>query len=269
MPYYHVYIHEADEVYELDFSKEKLEECIVEPYLTGKEFMCGGSPIDPFEVEKIKISRTEQPSSALISRIKAKPDFVSWIGVETYVVDEGIDVTREFITHPPIKQKKTLIRKKHQPIASSLSKDVFIVHGRDNKPKLELARFLEKELGLNAIILHEQPDKGRTIIEKLEDESLDVGYAFVILTPDDMGGPIIEGNKVKSIRPRARQNVILESGYFMGLLKRNRVCCLYKGDIELPSDMSGIIYKPFRESVKECFHDIVKELKAAGYKIKM
>ena len=77
------------------------------------------------------------------------------------------------------------------------------------------------------------------------------------------------GNKGNSLRPRARQNVILESGYFMVLLKRNRVCCLYKGDIELSSDMSGIIYKKFQESVKERFHEIIKELKAAGYEIKI
>ena len=69
------------------------------------------------------------------------------------------------------------------------------------------------------------------------------------------------------MKKQARQNVVLEFGYFMGLLSRDRVCCLYKGDIELPSDMHGIVYIPFKESVSEVKDKIVKELKAAGYNI--
>ena len=67
------------------------------------------------------------------------------------------------------------------------------------------------------------------------------------------------------VRMRARQNVVLEFGYFMGLLGRDKVCCLYKGDIELPSDMHGIVYVPFKESVNEVSDKIIKELKAADY----
>jgi len=125
-----------------------------------------------------------------------------------------------FIKHPP-EEKEVLEEEK-----KVLSENIFIVHGRDEKPALELARIVEKDLGLNSIILHEKPDKGRTIIEKLEDESLEVGYAFVILTPDDAGNLIEKFNEGK-LTYRARQNVVLEFGYFMGLLGRNRVCCLH------------------------------------------
>lgn len=157
-----------------------------------------------------------------------------------------------------------------KPIAG---KNVFIVHGKEDKPKLELARMLEK-LGFNVIILSEQPDKGRTIIEKLEQETIDIGYAFVILTPDDVGME----RKIKAepekfqdagLHYRARQNVILELGYFIGKIGRNRVCCLYKGNVELPSDIHGILFKKFNESVEECYGEIIKELKAAGYEIKV
>ena len=167
-----------------------------------------------------------------------------------------------------------------------VSRDVFIVHGRDNKPKLELARMLEK-LGFKAVILSEQPDKGRTIIEKLEQETLDIGYAFVILTPDDTTLSDFDDflRKISSgeeflvripketfrsiIKNRARQNVILELGYFVGKIGRSRVCCLYKGEVELPSDIHGVIFKKFNESVEECYKGIVEELKAAGYDIKL
>lgn len=70
------------------------------------------------------------------------------------------------------------------------------------------------------------------------------------------------------LRNRARQNVVLELGYFIGKLSRDRVCCLHKGDVELPSDMHGIVYIFFKKSVNEVRHKIIKELKEAGYEIK-
>jgi hypothetical protein len=118
------------------------------------------------------------------------------------------------------------------------SRKVFVVHGRDNAAKDSVARFLQK-VGLEPIILHEQPNAGRTIIEKFETYSDDVAFAVVLLTPDDQGSEAIEAPQV---RPRARQNVIMELGYFIGRLGRTRVCALHKGSVELPSDYQGVVY---------------------------
>lgn len=118
------------------------------------------------------------------------------------------------------------------------SRKVFVVHGRDNEAKETTARFLEK-LALQAVILHEQPSSGRTIIEKFETYSEDVGFAVVLLTPDDVGGL---NEQLHGLRHRARQNVILELGYFIGRLGRMNVCALHKSDIELPSDYQGVVY---------------------------
>lgn len=137
---------------------------------------------------------------------------------------------------------------------------VFIVHGRDTKHAYELAWILQKRAGLIPIILAVETDEGRTIMEKFEKHS-DVGYAFVLLTPDDVGALATEKEKMK---PRARQNVVLELGYFLGKLGRKNVCCLLKGDVELPSDISGIMNKRFKESVRECVFDVVEEWRAAG-----
>lgn len=112
----------------------------------------------------------------------------------------------------------------------SASNKVFIVHGHDELALQSLARFVEK-LGLQAIVLKEQPNQGRTIIEKFEDSAREVGFAVVLLTPDDLGG--VADNSAPS--SRARQNVIFELGYFAGALGRGRVCLLRKGDIEIPS----------------------------------
>lgn len=141
-------------------------------------------------------------------------------------------------------------------------KKIFIVHGSDNESKVELARFLER-IGLEPIILHEQPDIGRTIIEKLERYS-DVGFCFVLLTPDDVG---YKKDASQKKQYRARQNVIFEMGLFAGKLGRSRVRCLYKGELELPSDLHGIIYLKYNKSIKEKEVDIIRELNASGYKI--
>ncbi len=136
--------------------------------------------------------------------------------------------------------------------------DVFIVHGRDDGLKNEVARFIEK-LGLKAVILHEQPDRGRTIIQKIEDYS-DVRFAVVLETPDDIGA--IAGQP-HLLRPRPRQNVLIELGYFVGKLGRHNVAVLRKGDIESPSDYKGVLYIRVDEG-NDWKRQLVKELKAAG-----
>jgi predicted nucleotide-binding protein len=140
----------------------------------------------------------------------------------------------------------------------SLGRDVFIVHGHDSMTKESVARFVEK-LDLRAIILHEQPNEGKTIIEKFEDYS-NVGFAIVILTPDDVGAP---QNKANEQKPRARQNVIFELGYFVGKIGRNRVCALYKEDVDMPSDYNGVLYVPL--DANDAWQlKLAKEIKQAG-----
>jgi len=137
------------------------------------------------------------------------------------------------------------------------SSRVFLVHGHDEAVRETVARFLEK-LGLQVIILHEQANGGRTIIEKIEHHS-DVGMAVVLLTPDDVGGK--PGGQME---PRVRQNVLLELGYFMGVLGRHKVCALKSGEVEIPTDFAGVVWN---EMAGEWKTAISRELKAAGYDI--
>jgi predicted nucleotide-binding protein len=138
---------------------------------------------------------------------------------------------------------------------------VFIVHGRDELAKIETARFIEK-LGLSPIILHEQANLGKTIIEKIE-EHTNVGFGIVLYTPCDVGG--LDDKNLKS---RARQNVVFEHGYLIAKLGRQKVCALVKGNIETPGDINGIVYIPLDDH--EGWHNkIAKELRNAGYSIDM
>jgi predicted nucleotide-binding protein len=99
-----------------------------------------------------------------------------------------------------------------------------------------LLETLEKA-GREVVILHEQANKGRTLIEKFEQHAATAGNAVILLTADDVGGP--EG---KDLHPRARQNVVFEMGFFYGRLGRERVAVLYEPTVEKPSDIDGIVY---------------------------
>ena len=151
------------------------------------------------------------------------------------------------------------VAKQKYPTSEFESKNVFIVHGHDTLAKLELARTLEK-LKLSPIVLHEQVNEGRTIIEKFERDASRVSFAVVLLTPDDNGYP---NGKPLEIKPRARQNVILELGYFTGVLGRHRVCVLHKGNVEVPSDYLGVVNVTMDEAGAWKF-SLAKELKQAG-----
>ena len=139
------------------------------------------------------------------------------------------------------------------------SNRVFIVHGHNDTLKESVARFLG-QLKLDPIILHEQPNKGRTIIEKFIDYS-DVGFAIVLLTADDRGGKASDSPEGYSLR--ARQNVILELGFFLGRIGRERVCALYEEGVEIPSDYEGVLFIPFDKSGAWRLL-LGRELRAAG-----
>lgn len=140
------------------------------------------------------------------------------------------------------------------------SDEIFIVHGHDAAAKNEVKSFIQLA-GLNPVILHEQPNSGRTIVEKFERYGGAAGFAVVLLTPDDVGGP----NRGE-LRPRARQNVVGELFWFAGKLGRERVCALKKGDLEIPSDFAGIVYTEM--DVHGAWKtELLRELRAAGYTV--
>ena len=139
--------------------------------------------------------------------------------------------------------------------------EVFIVHGHDELAKTKTARFIEK-LGLKPIILHEQTSSGKTIIENIEEYS-NVGFGIVLYTPCDKG--CANGNE-NNLLNRARQNVVFEHGYLIGKIGRHNVCALLKGDIEVPNDISGVVYVKMDE--EDSWHlKIAKELRSSGYEI--
>lgn len=158
----------------------------------------------------------------------------------------------------------------HLPLGSNIAegktedirvggRKVFVVHGRDDGTKHEVARFLHN-IDLEPIILHERPNRGRTIITKFQEEAKDVSFAIVLMTPDDEGG--LTGGPFS---PRARQNVVFELGFFYGTLGSGHVVALVKGDVETPSDFDGVLYIQI-DSTGGWKVQLARELKAAGLK---
>jgi predicted nucleotide-binding protein len=139
--------------------------------------------------------------------------------------------------------------------------NVFIVHGQDTEFLREVERLVVK-LDASPIILSDKPSMGATILEKFEREGSPVDFALVLLSPDDIGAPAPRhGSSQIEWKARARQNVILELGYFIGKLGRGKVAVLYKGkDLELPSDIHGLVYIPMNGSWELA---VAKEMRAA------
>lgn len=212
-------------------------------------------------------------SSAIANEYSWSAGFAS-IPLQPSLAD-GVNRWRESIRESLTRLRSMLQRLELFPTSSGVAPGpggegirgtgIFIVHGRKGEPREKVARFLE-HLGLNVTILHELPDRGRAIIEKLVEDSAQVGFAVILLTGDDIGR--LQEDPPDAARPRARQNVIFEHGYFMGALGRGRVCALREEDVEIPSDLAGALYIPL-DSGGGWQLRVVKELKAAGINVDM
>lgn len=205
-----------------------------------------------------------------------QPKFKTYAERRTYISEQFtplLDFLESGQLNNDVKPKSAVMPRPHLPpsvnsaaISAPVTRNkrkVFIVHGRDNEAKQEVARFLTG-LGLEPIILHEQASSGMTIIEKIERYANDADFALVLYTPCDHGRGVHE-SKVPA-RHRARQNVVFEHGYLMAKLGRENVCALVKGEIETPNDISGVVYVPL-DGFGGWKSDVTKELQACGYEV--
>lgn len=202
----------------------------------------------------------------LIWKLGANPDYAEQLSFEFFHVSNRIinnihALTGQLII-PFIRDYKAYVQSQgisQTVLKSPLSKKVFIVHGHDEGSREKVARFLER-MGFEAIILHEQANRGRTVIEKVIEYG-NVSFAVVLLTPDDEG--CVKGG---SPEPRARQNVLLELGFFIGYLGRDKVCALKKGTLEIPSDFAGVVWETMDDN-NGWKQSLSRELEAVGHEI--
>ena len=189
------------------------------------------------------------------ARMENRKHFENGLAMAGAFFESFINQIKEYgLGDPTADQSDRNIQRPH----NTNPRRVFIVHGR-NSEALALVKGTVSVLGLDPSVLAEQPNRGRTIIEKFEDYA-EVPYAIVLFTPDDAGRLATDADDPQ---PRARQNVVLELGFFLGRLGRDKVCVLVKDEVEVPSDYNGVLYVPMDEGGGWQLR-LVKELKAAG-----
>lgn len=248
------------------YNAELTEGLDVEAFIAESE-KSGGSMIG-----SAQLAWPDDPKQALgltlllIEKLAADPGYATNFGHHFFYsgnkVIAGIHALTGQLIIPFVRDYKSYIQTKGSTdtmLKAQFSRKVFIVHGHDDGARETVARFLER-IGLEAVILHEQANQGRTIIEKVVAHS-DVGFAVVLLTPDDEG--CVKGGTPE---PRARQNVLLELGYFIGRLGRDKVCSLKRGAVEIPSDFAGVVWETM-DSGGGWKQALARELEAAGHSI--
>lgn len=213
---------------------------IIVPYINNAEFIFEGVPMVKSEIARLIVMESDISARKWVEHREAEmPDGLIWT-----FTPHDITEYRDFpiITNKLIKEARdNICTSSETSIAAAQTpmhfddRKVFIVHGHDSAMKHEVARFIEL-LGLEAIILDEQVNRGQTIIEKIE-ENASVCFAVVLYSPCDVGG-----KDKDNLEPRARQNVVFEHGFMIGKLGRDKVCAIIKGTIEKPTDIAGIVY---------------------------
>lgn len=169
----------------------------------------------------------------------------------------GLRITRDVLSTYLDEMEEELPKRNIKAKVSTNFSKVFIVHGHDGELKEAVARLIEQQ-SIETIILSNKTNEGKTIIEKIEHYS-DVSAAICLFTADDKG----KAKSEKSLSDRARQNVVFEAGYFMGKLGRNRMVIVAESNVELPSDMSGMVYT----NKSDWKVEVLKELKSMGFAI--
>lgn len=252
---------------ELDITdRSKIIHAYVAPFLQNKEFRIDGHFVSKKDIDRFLIKSTKKTTRELADYVNSQksPELALFFVLRSDIPNYekyAVDVTEEFYKEAEklINEEKTEYKDTPKKSDDTFSK-VFIVHGHDNAVKQEVARFIEK-MGFAAIILSEQPNEGKTIIEKLEHYT-NVGFGIVLYTPCDEGREC----GTETLNPRARQNVIFEHGLLIGKIGRNRVHALKVGDLETPNDISGVVYIPMDEHGGWKAY-IAKEMERCGYKI--
>jgi Predicted nucleotide-binding protein containing TIR-like domain len=240
-----------------------LDAFLVESEATQGSFVGSARLVWPDDARKILALQL-----LLVRKVSNDPQFalthgrMFFSGTSSQVISAIHGMTRQLIT-PFVRDYKTYVLAQGNvevKIIRDLSKKVFIVHGHDGEARETVARFLAN-IHLEPIILHEQANLGRTVIEKVEANS-DVGFAVVLLTPDDLG----RAKNEAELEPRARQNVLLELGYFIAKLGRENVCALKRGEVLIPSDFAGVVWTEM-DPAGAWKTSLGRELQAAGHQI--
>lgn len=273
MEYYHIRVDYFDSkmgasqtIYEYDYTDlDKVITKFLLPFVQKIGFFCSGTRMTRDEVRSVRVFKSSiKIHDCLQCAYKSLPkgsfcvysneDMLPYHGLVEDITSSVLEEVQMEVGYDSVIEKDS-----NSQFASERpnSKRVFIVHGHAESVINDVARTIEK-LGLESVILREQPSSGKTIIEKFESCAKDARFAVVLLTADDK----IEGEEGF----RARQNVIFEMGFFMGALGRSHVMCLLQENVEKPGDIDGVVYT-LLDKAGSWKLSLMKELRASGYSV--
>lgn len=247
MDLYNVIIEKNDSkktfsIYEFDLDKTALVDKIMKPYLIGNNFIVDGYTLNKSNVNRLKILKANENINSLVSKAQhsVSPCVLMIISKKDILSNDRYvsDVTQSILDE--LQKSLDSINKMKEKLANtSISNCIFVVHGHDMNRVNEIENLI-RSIDYEPIVLFKEADHGQTIIEKIEAFANKACYAIVLYTKCDYGYSV--GDE-KNKKFRARQNVVFEHGYLMAKLGRDKVCAIVDGDdIEIPGDISGIIY---------------------------
>lgn len=257
-----------------DKEESELFEQFINPYEYGTPIVTSGRVIDPKNVTRLYVTKSDRPFSDMVAQVRINDRASRVVRLSAppaawRAFDFCTDVTDQYVTTSPGAKAVAVSTSPTGPSeAVKSATKVFIVHGHDDKLRLEASEFITS-LSLEPVVLMNEPSEGLTVIEKFE-KNADVGYAVILATPDDVAflsstyDAATDLGELGEPERRARQNVIFEWGYFAAKLGRKRVALVYKQPVVLPSDLGGLVYLGYKDSIEEIKMKLFKELKAAG-----
>lgn len=249
-------------IYALDLTEDEVLARFVAPYQESKPISWGDRNVGAYR--KPKIGRLYKPGADTVAEIKenlrkSRRVHAMHEAEDLFFEKTVQDVTDHYIDPAEPSQVDARDASPPRTKAATSQQTIFVVHGHSRKD--EVARVLEQMTSQRVVVLGEQAGRSQTIIEKFEELGSQADFAVVLLTADDVGAA---KDHADELRPRARQNVMLELGYFIGRIGREKVAVLYESDVELPSDYTGVEYIPFRGEWKL---RLMRELREAGFEV--
>jgi predicted nucleotide-binding protein len=208
--------------------------------------------ISPIEAENLEKKRKGsfligQPLRNLVDEVDMYRGFLMALGEEINEHPMAISLSPE--------EKKG--EQDVLPKGTETTRNVFIVHGHDELNLLKLKDLLRERWHLIPIVMNKKAGKGRTLLEKFEEEAQAASYAIALFTPDD----VIDKGEESYFQ--ARPNTIFELGWFFGRLGRDKVCLLVKEGTETLTDLEGLSVIFFKETVEEKISELEEEFRAA------
>jgi predicted nucleotide-binding protein len=268
VPKYHIYVEYAEpgkSGVRFNVLHEELVRTFTAPYNAGQPFWFMGKLLNPQKVTKASIFWSYESADKLTlpnqeNLVAAKDKKYLLENIIKGKVKGVYLCTEKFLSST---QKAVTPNQPAKPVLG-VGRRVFVVCGTDSEMKKAVTDALTK-LRLVPVVMCEEPSQGRKIVERFADYA-DVGFAVVLLSPDDFAYSAEESPSKRKLRPR--QDVVFELGFLLGKLGKDKVLVFYREheNFGSPTEFEGLKVVAFdnRDSWKLA---LIRELTNCGYSV--